>query len=428
MFSFQFSLPVVLFIFQTITVNEGILDSYLYKIFKVLGVADPVRLFMSVMIQSINGIEYQNHYREQFPEMKKFYSKWFDIYCPDMIHDYVYRISNGMAAWKLFLFQAYLIKTCCPELLDGNVLDIDVKTIQSASSKKDGAEIGFNKKSKGKACFQLAASFIGRLFVDIKLFPGNTNPKNFFEKAIKRVKSLGLPFEIVRADSAYLTIENLLSLTKLSLCYAIGSPATFSVVKTGIESFTKLARRNSSDIIFVAKGISILDMGMVMISPGIQTRIIIVRRISRKKNRKTGNWTVRTYYYGIASNLKLSPIKLYAFYHKRQCIEAGFRELNQHYHLERLPFRNLKANEFRIACKILTMTMFKMFQKKMLPKSLQHLLLKTFLRRILQKGLRATVAGEVEVGSKATNTWLLRRLIAKTERIKIALNAHLSIG
>jgi hypothetical protein len=68
------------------------------------------------------------------------------------------------------------------------------------------------------------------------------------------------------------------------------------------------------------------------------------------------------------------------------------------------------------------MTMFKMFQKKMLPKSLQHLLLKTFLRRILQKGLRATIAGEVEVGSKATNTWLLRRLIAKTERMKIALN------
>jgi hypothetical protein len=75
MFSFQFSLPVVLFIFQTITVNEGILDSYLYKIFKVLGVVDPVRLFMSIMIQSINEIEYQNHYREQFPEMKKFYSK-----------------------------------------------------------------------------------------------------------------------------------------------------------------------------------------------------------------------------------------------------------------------------------------------------------------------------------------------------------------
>ena len=148
----------------------------------------------------------------------------------------------------------------------------------------------------------------------------------------------------------------------------------------------------------------------------------------RKKNRKTGNWTVRIYYYGIASDLKLSPIKLYAFYHKRQCIEAGFREMNCHYYLERLPFRNIKANEFWIACKILTMTMFKMFQKKTLPKSLQHLLLKTFLRKILQKGLKATDAGKVEVRSKDKNTWLLRRLIAKTERMKIALNAHLSTG
>jgi hypothetical protein len=71
MFSFQFSLLVVLFIFQTITVNEGILDSYLYKIFKVLGVVDPVRLFMSIMIQSINGIEYHLKIAIHFLEAKK---------------------------------------------------------------------------------------------------------------------------------------------------------------------------------------------------------------------------------------------------------------------------------------------------------------------------------------------------------------------
>jgi hypothetical protein len=177
---FQISMPVMLYIVQILIVNERVLDSYLFKIFRVLGVVDPMRLLISLMVQSINGVEFQLHYREQFPEIKKQYSGLFSVYCPDKIRDYISRITNGMAAWKIFLFQAWLVKTQCPELLEGGVLDIDVKTIQSASSKKEGAENGFNKKAKGKPCFQLAASMIGRLFIDVRLFPGCTNPKFFF--------------------------------------------------------------------------------------------------------------------------------------------------------------------------------------------------------------------------------------------------------
>jgi hypothetical protein len=425
---FHVSLPVIMYAVEMIYYNEIILNSYLFRIFRVLGTADPVRLFISVMVQSLSGIEYQSHCREQFPEMKKFYSGQFKIYCPEKIRDYISRIANGMAAWKLFLFQAYIVRTQCPELIESGVLDIDVKTIRSASSLKEGAEIGFNKKAKGKPRFQMSASFIGRIFVDMKLFPGGMNPKNFFQKSVKRVKTLGMRFETVRADSAYLTAENLLFLTKLSLRYAIGAPAVFSAVKKGIEAFKKAARQKSPAVISAAKGVSIMDLGRVMIAPGVETRIIIVRRISRKKNRRTGQWKVRTYFYGIASNLKLTPAKLYAFYHKRQCIEAGFRELSGHYNLERLPFRGLKANEFWTVCKIIAMTVFKMFQKAFLPESLQHLLLKTFLRRILLNGLKPAGAGEVEILPKAKHTWLLRRILSKTGRMKTALNARVSTG
>jgi hypothetical protein len=89
--------------------------------------------------------------------------------------------------------------------------------------------------------------------------------------------------------------------------------------------------------------------------------------------------------------------------------------------LERLPFRNLKANEFWIACKILAMTFFKMFQAETLPKTYQRLLLKTFIRRFLQKSLKFHLNGEVEILQKANDIWLLRRFIAKIERIKIVL-------
>jgi hypothetical protein len=129
------------------------------------------------------------------------------------------------------------------------VADIDVTTLQSSSSKKEGAEAGYNKKNKGKPCFQLSATFIGKIFVDAKLFPGCTNPKDFFQKAVKRVISLGFAVEIVRADSAYMTLGNLLFLTKLSLGYAVGTSAVFSVVKDGISLFKTLARKGSEYII-----------------------------------------------------------------------------------------------------------------------------------------------------------------------------------
>lgn len=425
---YRISLPIIINIVQMIYQNECVLNSYLFRLFRVPGIVEPLRLFISVITLSLTGIEFLSHYREQFPEIKEHYSGLFSVYCPEKIRDYVSRITNGMAARKLFLFQAYIVRTQCPELIGGGILDIDVITVRSASSQKEGAENGFNKKAKGKPCFQLSASFIAGIFVDSKLFPGSTNPKNFFRKAVKRAKSMGLPFKTVRADSAYLTTENPLFLSKLSLWYAIGAPATFSAVKSGIESFKKAARKKSSQIVSVAKGVAITDLGRVMIAPGTETRIIIVRRISRKKNRRTGKRKVRTYYYAIASNTDLPPAKLYAFYHKRQCIEAGFSELNSHWHLERLPFRSLKANEFWIACKIVAMTLFKIFQKKFLPKSLQHMLLKTFLRRILLKGLKPVNAGEVEIQPKAKNLWLLRRLLTKTERMKSALITRVSMG
>jgi hypothetical protein len=431
MTNFQITLPIVLYMVKVLDDNQQTLHSYLFQLLHNFGIVAPKRLLISILIQPIIGVGYQSHYQELYPEIKKYYSTYFHLYCPAKIISFVNMITNSMVTWKILLFQAKLVKANCPRLLhsrEGEVLDIDGSTLKSCSSKKEGAEIGFNKKAKGKPCFQLSASFIGRIFVELKLFAGHCNPKVHFQKAVKRAKSLGLPFEIVRADSAYLTLENLLFLFGLSLGYAIGAPGTFSAVKKGIRSFKVLARKKFPAIIPAAKGVALLDLGWVTLSGGIQTRLIIVRRISRRKNRKTGKWKMRTYYYAIASNLKMSPLKLFAFYHKRQCIEAGFRELKNHYHLERLPFKSLKANEFWIACKLLAMTLFKIFQTETLSKAQQSLLLKTFMRKILLKGLRFDLAGKVEIIPRACNTWLLRRLMAKTEKIKLALIACKSIA
>ncbi len=129
-----------------------------------------------------------------------------------------------------------------------------------------------------------------------------------------------------------------------------------------------------------------------------------------------------TYYYAIASNLPLSAKELYRFCHKRQCTEAGFRELKNHYNLERLPFKTLKANEFWLVCKIVAMTLFKIFQTETLPKSLQYLLRKTLLRRIFRKGLCSDKSGKVRTVPKSKYKWHLRRLLCRIERMKPTSN------
>jgi hypothetical protein len=421
MFGFQAALPPVIHALYIFSEYQTVIDTYLLRIFLFFGAADPMKLFRSAILQQIMGIECQYHYRQFYPEIKSYFSSCCSLYGADKIVEYIGKITNSMASWKIALIQASVIKIRCQRLLysDGKmVADIDVTTLRSSSSEKEGAEAGYNKKNRGKPCFQLSATFIGKVFVDAKLFPGCANPKDFFQKAVKRAASLGFSVDIFRGDSAYMTLGNLLFLTKLSFGYAFGAPASFDAVKNGIRRFKELARRKSSAIIRIKKGIAVFDLGQVTLKNGVRTRIVIVRRISRKK--KGGKWHITTYYYGIASNLELSAKELYKFYHKRQCIEAAFRELKNHYNLERLPFRGLKANEFWIMCKIMAMTLFKIFQAEMLPKSLHSLMRKTFLRRILRKGLHLE-AGKVQVRSETRYAWLLRRLLCKTERIRLSL-------
>ncbi|MCP4076477.1 MAG: hypothetical protein GY744_09855 [Gammaproteobacteria bacterium] len=233
---FHIVLPVVLHSLHLFSEYKTIIDTYLLKIFKFHGIISPMRMFRSVILMQIMGVEYQHHYRMFYPEIKSYHTSYCMLYGADKIMEAVGKLTDSTASWKLIMIHNGLIKTRCLQLLScpgamgKRVADIDVTVLLSSSSVKEGAEAGYNKKAKGKPCHQLSAAFIGRVFVDAKLSPGCTNPKDHFQKAVKRVISLGLNIDIVRADSAYMTHGNLLFLQKLSLGYAIGAPATFNIV------------------------------------------------------------------------------------------------------------------------------------------------------------------------------------------------------
>ncbi len=63
-----------------------------------------------------------------------------------------------------------------------------------------------------------------------------------------------------------------------------------SIVKKGIAEFKKLARKRSNSIIHIRKGIAGYDLNKVLLANGLESRVIVIRRISRRKNKKTGKW------------------------------------------------------------------------------------------------------------------------------------------
>lgn len=425
------SAPVVEFVTMVLTSQRGILESYLLWILSVWGIRNAFGVLLSLILQPIMGFEYLSHYQERYRDLQQRCGGTIPLCGVQKLRALLHRIGDSMLAWKLVLFQARLVRHRAPALLMtgkqifdrlGRVLDVDVTTVLSFAHSREGAEPGFNRKYHGKPCFQLSASFIGKLFVDGKLFGGLTNPKDFFQQAVKRAIALGYRITVVRADSAYGTVANIVFLLTQSLGFAIGMPGTFNIVKEGKARLKRLARRKHSSLVALNKGVTGLDCGWVEIAPGVQVRLLIIRRITRRKHRKTGKWQTKFYYYAIATNLDLTPLQLYRFYHARQRIEAGFRELKRHYALERLPVSNFKGNEFAIICKMFAMMLVKLFQYEMLPTTLRTLQYKTLLRRVFIRGVRVTFQSQLEVCQKRKYTWVLQRMFCKLARMKAALS------
>ncbi len=189
--------PLLTYVYCVLASEQSLVQSTVLFILSAWGFDTPMTVLFSCLVQPLMGIEFLSHYQEQYADIHQCYGQQFPLCGAGKLRAVLYRVSNSMLAWNVLLLQSRLIRQRCPDLLDtgkrvlGRVLDLDVTTVVSFASKRDGAEPGFNRRDKGTPCFQLSASFLGKIFIDGKLFPGLCNPKDFFQRAVTRAVALG---------------------------------------------------------------------------------------------------------------------------------------------------------------------------------------------------------------------------------------------
>jgi len=186
--NFQSALPVVMHTLCLFSEYHSIIDSYLFRILIFFGVTDPMRLFVSVILRQIIGISYQYHYRQFYPEIRSYFSSYCSLYGADKLMETVGRITNSMASWKLALIQAGMIKNRCPQVLFPNgkmIADIDVTTLRSSSSEKEGSESGYDKKQR-QTLFPAFGNLYREVFRRCETFPGLFQSERFFSEGCQK--------------------------------------------------------------------------------------------------------------------------------------------------------------------------------------------------------------------------------------------------
>lgn len=390
---------------------------------------DARSLLMTLLIIHIQGYEYLEHYKE----CEKTLLKELENLCPlvksDELKKSLDAIKSSMPTWKLLLLQKKLIEEEIPQLCGKDekgltILDLDWTTFISFSKQREGAEVGANKKNKGKAGFNLSLAFISEVFVDSKLFPGNKNPKDFLAKHVSRSISLGYKFDAVRGDAAYGNAPNIKFLQDRKKHYLLGASRPMECVVQGISKFRKLTNAGSQKIKTIHKGLSAIDLGEQNLENSetkeyVTTRVIICRRIQRRR-RKNGKYKVKHYYYAIVTDLSWSVTKIVKHYQQRQKIENAIKELKYHYFLSRMPRKGLKANEFFIITKILAMSLLKAFAISYLPRKFFTMRRKTLLRKVFDSAIVACkflnysqLVLKIEYRSESKNLWYVKRLCNK---------------
>ena len=220
------------------------------------------------------------------------------------------------------------------------VVDVDSQTHTLESRQREGAVVGYNRKKRGKPCYQWNVAFVCSEAVAQRLRAGNTHCRSVLIELLEEVRQkLNQPLMIARLDGGYLSGEILNALVEMGLQICMSCRYDW-VISQGVKV-------KESDWIQVDEMTRLIDVGR---SPVISTcshsfRVVLVEK---KQTPFPGSKSKRKLFrYGIFENLAfgLSADEVYDFYHGRQTIEQFFKESTGPFSAGKMPSQKFRANQ-----------------------------------------------------------------------------------
>ena len=220
------------------------------------------------------------------------------------------------------------------------VVDIDAQTHTLESRKREGATVGFNKKKRGKPCYQWNVAFVCQEAVSQQLMAGNTHCRCVLLELLDNVKTkLKTELLIVRLDGGYLSGEILNALWERQLQLIIACRYDWILSQGIVLDEAKWQKIDDTTRLY--------DVGKttVVSTCGWKFRVVLVEK---KQTPFPGSKSQRKLFrYGICENLAfcLDAKGVYDFYHGRQTIEQFFKESTGPFSAGKMPSQQFRANE-----------------------------------------------------------------------------------
>lgn len=275
------------------------------------------------------------------------------------------------------------------------ILDIDGSTHSLESRKREKAVIGYNKKNRGKPCYQWSVGFVREEAVSQKLYPGNTKTgafRIFKEIVVDTQKKLGIKNLIIRVDGLYCNAK------MLNYCFSEGhqvvTVANYDWVRAYKETELEETKWRQYD---EKTRLYDLGWGKTLNHCPNKLRIILVEKEQEKLKMKKRKKFLR---YALITNISFlsEPEAIYEFYHQRQTIENFFKEAKNPFNAGKMPSQLFRGNEAYLYLVTIAYNCFHIFKKNICQQDSEESLLKhlkiasspmehSYLQKVTKSGL-----------------------------------------
>lgn len=239
------------------------------------------------------------------------------------------------------------------------VLDLDSQTISLESRRREKALRGYNKKQKGKPCYQWNVAFAKGEVVTQLLRAGNTHGITCFKELVTNTKEkFNKPISIIRVDGAYLSGDIVDFIFEEGLQVVTTEKYNWIISQDGVKIEPHLWEDYDEDTRLYDLG-----YGRVLSTTDKELRAILVEKKQHPFPGKRKR--VKIIRYAIVENIsiRLSPSALYEFYHQRQTIENFFKESNGSFNSGKMPSQKFRANEAYLMYLVIAYNCFQWFRK-----------------------------------------------------------------